>query len=147
LRRAASWQATPESVKARFEQVAQRARQGEDFAKWLKASTSRRGGGGKNLDKLYRSGQLSRRVNDILNEGEADAVPLAADVRVRYRVPLINQVAAGYAMNFTDLDYPTRIADEYVNCPDLVDPNAFAARVVGESMHPDYREGDIIVFS
>ena len=38
-------------------------------------------------------------------------------------------------------------ADEYVWCPDLTDPDAFAARVVGDSMLPDYREGDIVVFS
>ncbi|MEM9374186.1 MAG: S24 family peptidase, partial [Planctomycetota bacterium] len=27
------------------------------------------------------------------------------------------------------------------------DPDAFAARVIGDSMSPDYREGDIVVFS
>ena len=63
------------------------------------------------------------------------------------RIPLINQVAAGYPREFTDLDYPVSIADEYIHCPDVTDPDAFAARVVGSSMEPTYREGEIIVFS
>ena len=39
------------------------------------------------------------------------------------------------------------MADEYVLCPDITDPDAFAARVVGDSMAPDYAEGEIVVFS
>jgi len=67
-------------------------------------------------------------------------------VRTR-AVPLINRVAAGYPTGFTDLDYPARVADETVSCPGLSDPDAFAARVCGESMRPDYGPGDIVVFS
>ena len=56
-------------------------------------------------------------------------------------------MAAGYPAHFTDLDYPPGVADEYVRCPDLHDTQAFAARVVGDSMEPEFREGDIVVFS
>lgn len=146
LVRAAQWQATPDPVKARFHEIAQSAKQGQDLAHWLKQSTAPRKGGLKNLDKLYRSGQLARRVNALLKQ-ESDTNPIAPDVPVRYRVPLINHVAAGYPTGFTDLDYPARVADQYINCPDLVDPDAFAARVVGQSMQPQYHQGDIIVFS
>jgi repressor LexA len=62
-------------------------------------------------------------------------------------VPVINKVAAGYPSDFDDLDYPVGIADDYVRCPDVHDPNAFAVRVVGDSMEPKYIEGDIVVFS
>jgi phage repressor protein C with HTH and peptisase S24 domain len=62
-------------------------------------------------------------------------------------VPIINKVAAGYPTDFNDLDYPVGIADDYVRCPDLHDPNAFAVRVVGDSMEPRFYEGDIVVFS
>lgn len=72
---------------------------------------------------------------------EVELVPLAL------RAPLINNVRAGYPTEFTDLGYPARVADEYVTVPDLHDPDAFAARVVGDSMAPEYREGDIVVFS
>lgn len=62
-------------------------------------------------------------------------------------IPLINHVAAGYPTGFTDLDYPARIADRYIACPDVDDPQAFAAQVVGDSMLPDYQQGDIVIFS
>lgn len=63
------------------------------------------------------------------------------------QVPVINRVAAGYPKEFTDLDYPARIADEYVSVPSVSDADAFAARVSGDSMSPTYLEGDIVVFS
>jgi repressor LexA len=62
-------------------------------------------------------------------------------------VPVINRVAAGYPRDFTDLSYPPKVADQYVGCPDVSDPDAFAARVHGDSMLPKYREGDIVIFS
>jgi phage repressor protein C with HTH and peptisase S24 domain/ribosome-binding protein aMBF1 (putative translation factor) len=80
--------------------------------------------------------------------GEAGDTPASlTPILLAREVPLINKVAAGYPREFTDLAYPARIADEYVRCPDIADPDAFAARVVGDSMEPDYREGDIVVFS
>jgi repressor LexA len=62
-------------------------------------------------------------------------------------IPIINKVTAGYPTDFNDLDYPVGIADEYIRCPDVHDPNAFAVRVVGDSMEPKFHEGDIIIFS
>jgi repressor LexA len=68
-------------------------------------------------------------------------------------VPLINKVAAGYPTGFTDLDYPARASDEVVVVPGYTglhgghDPDAFAATVCGDSMVPEYRAGDIVVFS
>lgn len=69
------------------------------------------------------------------------------DISTGSAVPIINSVAAGYPQDFTDLDYPPSIADEYVRCPDVSDPQAFAARVVGDSMQPKYHQGDVVVFS
>jgi repressor LexA len=62
-------------------------------------------------------------------------------------VPIINKVSAGYPADFDDLEYPVGVADDYVRCPDLHDPNAFAVRVVGDSMEPNFKQGDIVVFS
>ncbi len=62
-------------------------------------------------------------------------------------VPIINRVTAGYPTDFNDLDYPVGVAEDYVRCPDLHDPNAFAVRVIGDSMEPRFHEGDIVVFS
>lgn len=62
-------------------------------------------------------------------------------------VPVINKVPAGYPAEFDDLGYPAGFADDYVRCPDIHDPNAFAVRVVGDSMVPKFTEGNIVVFS
>lgn len=68
-------------------------------------------------------------------------------------VPLINKVAAGYPTGFTDLDYPARASDDIIFVPGYTglhggnDPDAFAATVCGDSMLPEYRAGDIVVFS
>ncbi len=62
-------------------------------------------------------------------------------------VPVINKVPAGYPAEFDDLGYPAGFADDYVRCPDMHDPNAFAVRVVGDSMEPKFSEGHIVVFS
>ncbi len=85
---------------------------------------------------------LPEPADDLLH----DAVG-AESLCVGQAVPVINHVAAGYPQEFTDLDYPAGVADEYVRCPDVRDPQAFAARVCGDSMEPKYHEGDIVVFS
>jgi SOS-response transcriptional repressor LexA len=72
---------------------------------------------------------------------------VARAVSAGRRVPVINRVAAGYPTDFTDLDYPPSVADEYIRCPDGGDPQAFGAHVVGDSMEPKYREGDLVIFS
>lgn len=125
LVRLGEWQATPAGVKAEFARLA-----------------ARRADGAVNLDALYRSGALGR--IDQTSAAEMAVMKLT-------QVPLINKVAAGYPTEFTDLEYPAKIADEYVPYPadpeGLDDADAFAATVVGESMMPEYREGDVIVFS
>ncbi|MCA9290479.1 MAG: helix-turn-helix domain-containing protein [Phycisphaerales bacterium] len=126
---AVAWDQTPGEVKARVS-ASQR------FAERLRDAARR----GERLEDLLETGELARLV-----EG---AVGNVADIRpVGRPIPVINAVAAGYPREFTDLDFPASVADDYVACPDVTDPHAFAARVVGDSMEPDYREGDIVVFS
>jgi phage repressor protein C with HTH and peptisase S24 domain len=91
-----------------------------------------------NLDDAYLSGVLQELVGQ--SAGNVEAVRTGA-------VPVINKVSAGYPRDFTDMGFPPRVADAYIGCPDLYDPDAFAARVHGDSMVPKYREGDIVVFS
>ncbi len=62
-------------------------------------------------------------------------------------IPVINKVSAGYPEDFNDLDYPVGIADDYIRCPGINDPNAFAVRVVGDSMEEKFHEGEIVIFS
>jgi repressor LexA len=102
------------------------------------------------VDEAYRTGELRKLVEAMgISEPAGSTrtggtpVPLVLPAQV----PLINKVAAGYPADFTDLGFPARVADEYVRAPDVGDPDAFAARVVGDSMMPEYREGDVVVFS
>ena len=87
------------------------------------------------------------KLNTLLAESELDVKGDTASLAAGRLVPVINKVAAGYPTDSNDLDYPAGVADDYVRCPDLHDPNAFAVRVVGDSMEPKFCEGDIVVFS
>ncbi|MEM7626616.1 MAG: LexA family transcriptional regulator [Planctomycetota bacterium] len=155
LRRAADWQATPEPIRQQVQRLSDDADRGRELAAWLKASTGakKKGGAGKDLDALYRSGQLAKRVNAVLNTpaepspGKTAIGQPTGAAPVRYRVPLINQVAAGHATEHTDLGYPVGAADTHLDVPDLGTPDCFATRIVGHSMQPGYREGDIVVCS
>jgi phage repressor protein C with HTH and peptisase S24 domain/DNA-binding Xre family transcriptional regulator len=98
----------------------------------------------KNLvDEKVDASQLSELLTESKLSIKQSRLPLAAG----RLVPVINKVSAGYPSDFNDLDYPVGIADDYIRCPDMHDPNAFAVRVVGDSMEPKFREGDIVIFS
>ena len=86
-------------------------------------------------------------IETLLTQSELNVTQTASSLSAGRPVPIINKVSAGYPAEFNDLDYPVGIADDYVRCPDLHDSNAFAVRVVGDSMEPKFREGDIVVFS
>lgn len=90
------------------------------------------------LDHAYLSGVLHQLVDQ--------RSPNVESVRMN-AVPIVNRVSAGYPKDFTDLSYPRGVADEFLGCPDVSDPDAFAARVHGDSMQPKYRQGDIVIFS
>jgi repressor LexA len=98
------------------------------------------------VQRLAQKKAKSSEVNAVLRKTKPDKAgkPVLAAGRL---IPIINKVSAGYPVEFNDLDYPVGIADDYVRCPDLHDPNAFAVRVVGDSMEPRFREGDIVIFS
>ncbi len=129
LTSALAWDSTPPQMRARVKAT-------DAFAQRIRTAAKR----GESLDELYRSGELQQLLDQCAGNVEG---PLPTG----RQIPLINRVAAGYPREFTDLGYPVSVADEYVLCPDVTDPDAFAARVVGDSMQPDYAEGEIVVFS
>lgn len=164
LIRAARWDETPAMVKREMESLRStqesRRRLAARLIEIVRGSAV--GSDGKvrgALDETYRSGELSRLVDRISPAesaaggaggaagDESAASRELAPASLALEVPLINSVAAGYPREFTDLGYPARVADQYVRCPDVRDPDAFAARVVGDSMEPAYQQGDIVVFS
>ena len=136
------FEATPKRVR---DELAERREQAE-AARQLAALL--RGAGPGGLDRAFESGALQKLVERIAPTGEAGAsVGKPVGALLPRAVPLINLVPAGLAAEFTDLGYPARVADSYVAAPDLADPDAFAARVTGDSMEPEYREGDVVIFS
>jgi phage repressor protein C with HTH and peptisase S24 domain len=123
---------TPMDVRQKVEILAAEV---EKLRGVLKGLLTKRPGGAKAKD-------LEAAARSTLKK-DANVSPVAA----ARAVPLINSVMAGYPHHFTDMDYPPSVADEYVRTPDLHDPQAFAARVVGDSMEPKYHEGDVIIFA
>jgi phage repressor protein C with HTH and peptisase S24 domain len=97
--------------------------------------------------KLAGKRTQTKEIKSLLRQTGLNAAGDKSTMSAGRLVPIINKVAAGYPADFNDLDYPVGIADDYVRCPDLHDPNAFAVRVVGDSMEPRFREGDIVIFS
>jgi SOS-response transcriptional repressor LexA len=63
-------------------------------------------------------------------------------------IPVLNRVAAGQAMEATDMGFPPGGADLYVELPRelmRIGPRAYGLTVDGDSMSPDYQHGDIVV--
>ena len=102
----------------------------------------------KNLvDAKPKANQLNKLLAKNKLKVKLDVKRAGSSLSPGRLVPVINKVSAGYPRDFNDLDYPVGVADDYVRCPDLHDPNAFAVRVFGDSMEPKFHEGDIVVFS
>jgi len=97
-------------------------------------------------DLVHKKSSVAR-VKRALCKSKVNIDQAGPTISAGRAVPVINKVSAGYPSDFNDLDYPVGVADDYVRCPDLHDPNAFAVRVVGDSMEPKFNEGDIVIFS
>ncbi len=102
----------------------------------------------KQLLKRIAEHQLdTAQIGNLLKEFDLQSEADRGDLVAGQLVPVINRVVAGYPAEFDDMGYPVGIAEDYVRCPDLHDPNAFAVRIIGDSMEPKFSEGDIVVFS
>ncbi len=155
----ACWAATPSAVRGEVERMRETQRRtAEELRAFLGAFSGMPGEPGRSaggLDSAHRSGKLRALIARLEGAGDRSgttarnvepARPDEAALLPR-QVPLINSVAAGYPREFTDLGYPARVSETFVRTLDVDDPDAFAARVVGDSMLPEYREGDVVVFS
>ena len=101
----------------------------------------------RKLVKKLSDKKSSGQINELLAESDLCIDNGAPAVKPGRLIPVINRVAAGYPVDFDDLEYPAGFADDYVRCPDVDDPQAFAVRVIGNSMEPKFIEGDIVIFS
>ncbi len=62
-------------------------------------------------------------------------------------IPLIGMTQAGAGGFFDDGGFPTGGGWDQISIPDIRDDNAYALEVIGDSMEPLYREGDLLVVS
>lgn len=121
---------------------------------WLKLPRSEIRGG--NLEKLSQA--LSKPQDEIKTKllqayyvrgDRSMSVPIMnrPGERLSMRpVPIINGISASRFVEKTNLDYPPGFADRYVPAP-TDDPEAFAMVVDGDCMEPDYRAGELVIFS
>ena len=65
-------------------------------------------------------------------------------IQLKGTVPLISWVSAGYFCEVIDNFHPGD-AEEWINTTVTVSQNAYALRVRGDSMEPDFPEGSIII--
>jgi len=72
--------------------------------------------------------------------------PVASDGLQGLRsVPMVSKIAAGDPKDYTDGNYPAGFADRFVPAPeDLIDPQAFALEVEGDSMSPRFPPGTLV---
>ncbi len=95
---------------------------------------------GIDLDQLWADGTLKQWAEER-SSNIREYLPLGRPI------PLINKVSAGYPREFTDLGYPVGVAEDYVYAPGVTDERSFAIEVCGESMEPQFKEGDVLVIS
>jgi SOS-response transcriptional repressor LexA len=86
-------------------------------------------------------------LGNMISNDELNIDRPAAKITAGILVPIINKVTSGYPTDADDLGYPVGSVDDYVRCPDVHDPNAFAIRIIGDSMEDKFHEGDIVIFS
>ena len=78
-----------------------------------------------------------------LDSPSGELVKVSGQVR---RVPVFD-IEGGYNLDFDDGGYPVGQAGDYALVPDITDPNAFAACLHGDSMRPEFVDGEILTFS
>ncbi|MET3512767.1 phage repressor protein C with HTH and peptisase S24 domain [Pseudacidovorax sp. 1753] len=68
----------------------------------------------------------------------------APTLRSRVAVPLVGEVKGGHDGYLEETQYPVGVGEGFILYP-TSDPQAYALRVRGDSMHPRYRHGEFVV--
>lgn len=87
-------------------------------------------------------------TREMLNRrmAERSRETAAAGARGNSRmIPVVSVTAAGRPLAAFD-DYPTGSGSDYIDCPrDVMDENAFALRIAGDSMEPVIPDGSTVI--
>jgi SOS-response transcriptional repressor LexA len=63
------------------------------------------------------------------------------------RIPLLSKIPGGSPVAWSDGEYPVGFGEEFLDRGEVIDPNAFALIVDGDSMSPRINSGDIVIIS
>ncbi|WP_395026316.1 helix-turn-helix transcriptional regulator [Comamonas odontotermitis] len=77
---------------------------------------------------------------DLLTSDVGDPIELKG----MRRIPVVGEVRGGDDGFLEEFEYPVGYGEGYVLYP-TTDPNAYAVRVRGDSMHPRYRAGEFVI--
>lgn len=91
-------------------------------------------------DRYFEEGFGADATGELFSSEVGDAVPLKAIKRI----PVIGDVKGGDEGYLEELQHPVGFGEGYVEYP-TTDPNAYAVRVRGDSMHPRYRAGEFVI--
>lgn len=91
-------------------------------------------------DRYFEEGFGIGSMVELLSSDIGDALSLKAIKKI----PVIGEVKGGDDGYLEELEYPVGFGDGYVEYP-TTDPNAYAVRVRGDSMHPRYRAGEFVI--
>lgn len=91
-----------------------------------------------------KSDELARMGREEDRQAESSNVEPAPKMRAFKGVPIVGEVKGGDDGYLDELQYPVGHGEGTVDYP-TADPNAYALRVRGDSMHPRYRAGEFIV--
>lgn len=82
-------------------------------------------------------------VSEPIDTDESDVGDVIA-IKSRVLLPLVGEVKGGADGYLEELQYPVGHGEGVVEYP-TSDPNAYALRVRGDSMHPRYRAGEFVI--
>lgn len=81
-----------------------------------------------------------------LSDVDIDDDAVTAGMAQSPQIPVL-ETNDGYPRRFLTRMFPAMAARDYIRCIDMHDPEAFALRVFGDQMVPDYGPGDLVVIS
>ena len=86
-----------------------------------------------------------KRIKKIIGRSKRIAELALSDIEAKIRpIPILSEIPADVPQDYTDLDYPPGIAEDYYEFK-INDPNAFFLRAQGNCMSPEIKNGDLLL--
>jgi len=100
------------------------------------------------IQKMATAFNLDRNeLERLWTQDKADYITIKEHIPI-HKVPVLNSISAGELLEWTDKEYPPGWAEEWIEVDSgVTDPNAFALRVHGDSMEPEFHEGEYVIVS